>query len=151
MMMYVSAYGLTRLRLYTLWFMALVILLFLLAVLKQFIEKLPFAATALVIFALCFGLLAVPDTDAFIAEHNLNCYVSGTSAEIDVGYLEELGPSAVPTLCKLAKDENADSSVKYKAMDALGRYAEKRKDASVYILTLPVIRADSAYAAYKNG
>ena len=151
MMMYVSAYGLTRLRLYTLWFMALVILLFLLAVLKQFIEKLPFAATALVIFALCFGLLAVPDTDAFIAEHNLNCYVSGTSAEIDVGYLEELGPSAVPTLCKLAKDENVDSDVKYKAMDALGRYAEKRKEASVYILTLPVIRADSAYAAYKNG
>lgn len=150
MLMYVSAYGLTRLRLYTLWFMALIILLFLLAIFKQFIEKLPFAATALVIFALCFGLLAVPDTDAFIAEHNYKCYVSGSSEEIDVDYLEELGPSAVPTLCKLAKDKDEKNEVRMKAAGALIRYEKKRRENSVYILSLPVIRADRAYEEYKK-
>ncbi|MBO5076763.1 MAG: DUF4173 domain-containing protein [Clostridia bacterium] len=150
MLMYVSAYGLTRLRLYTLWFMALIILLFFLAIIKQFVTKLPFAAAALAIFVLFFALLAVPDTDALIAEHNYDCYVSGRTEEIDVYYLEQLGPSAIPTLCQLATDERADNMVRSHAATLLEQYARDNKDRSVWELSLPELRAERAYKEYKN-
>ncbi|MBO4327343.1 MAG: DUF4173 domain-containing protein [Clostridia bacterium] len=150
MLMYVSAYGLTRLRLYTLWFMALIILLFLLAILKQFIKKLPFAASAVVIFALSFALLAVPDTDAFIANHNYNCYVSGKTDEIDVEYLTKLGPSAIPTFCKLATDERADYKVRTVSEAIVEQYIKNQGNDSVYSLNLPKLRADKACEEYKK-
>ena len=150
MLMYVSAYGLTRMRLYILWFMAVIILLFVLAILKQFIARLPFAPAALAVFVLCFGLLAIPDTDAFIAEHNYNCFASGKTAEIDVNYLEELGPSAIPTLCRIAKDEKAGEIAREHAAEAVERYAKKREEVPFYALGLPSIRADQAYKEYKG-
>lgn len=150
MLMYVSAFGLTRLRLYTLWFMALIILLFFLAIIKQFATKLPFAAASLVVFVLFFALLAVPDTDALIAEHNYDCYVSGRTEEIDVDYLEQLGPSAIPTLCKLATDERADKMTRSHAATLLEQYARDNKDKSIWELNLPGIRAEKAYEEYKN-
>ncbi|MBQ7623806.1 MAG: DUF4173 domain-containing protein [Clostridia bacterium] len=141
MIMYVSVYGLTRLRLYTLWFMALLILFFLLAALKQFIEKIPFAATALTLFVVCFGCLAVPDTDAFIARHNYNCLLEGTSYKLDAGYLGELAPSSVPVLCEIAQNENLTEETRTAALAEIGRYALNDKRP----FCLPGVLAQKAY------
>jgi len=143
MVMYVSAYGLTRLRLYTLWFMALLILMFLLTVLKQFIEKLPFAASAIVIFALCFGLLAVPDTDAVIARHNYDCRIAGTTNELDVDYLGKLSPSSVPVLCEIAGNADLTEDTRRQALAEIGRYDASAKHPD----DLPSLLARRAYAA----
>ncbi|MBQ7444425.1 MAG: DUF4173 domain-containing protein [Clostridia bacterium] len=151
MLMYVSAYGLTRFRLYTLWFMALICLFFILAILKQFIDKLPFAASALVIFAVCFGLLAVPDTDAFIAGHNYNCYVSGSTNELDVNYLQELGPSAIPTVIRVAENESMDRLLREHAEKVIATFVTCHSDESVYAMNLPYIRAINACKEYKKG
>ena len=143
MIMYVSAYGLTRLRLYTLWFMALLILLFFVAVLKQLIEKLPFAAVTLTLAVLCFGILAVPDADAFIARHNYDCVLSDPTTELDVDYLSSIAPSSVPVLCEIAQNESLPERTRKLALEAIGRYhANTEKTAN-----LPNILADKAYAS----
>jgi hypothetical protein len=141
MAMYVSAYGLTRLRLYALWFMALLALFFLLIVLCRVIPKIPFAPVAIPLFFLCFALLALPDSDAVIARHNYNCYLKDSTAEFDLNYMEKLGPSAVPTLCKIAEKE--DPSLQAKARLMLAEY-ESNKEFSIKKLSLPMILANAA-------
>ena len=143
MIMYVSAYGLTRLRLYTLWFMGLLILLFLVAILKQLIEKLPFAAVTLTLFVLCFGLLTVPDADAFIARHNYNCRLSGTTSELDISYLSSIAPSSVPVLCEIAQNETLPEETRQEALRAIGRY----KSDTGTVSNLPTLLAEKAYAS----
>ena len=140
MLMYVSTYGLTRLRLYTIWFMSLLILIFFIAILKQFIEKLPFAATALSIFIICFGILAVPDTDAFIARHNYDCHLAGTTYELDVRYLGELSPSSIPVLCDIATDKHLSDEIRNSALSEIKKYKEEKD----HPLSLPGILADKA-------
>ena len=141
MIMYVSQYGLTRLRLYTLWFMAVLVLLFLVIILKQLVEKLPFAATALTVFVLCFGLLAVPDTDAYIARHNYDCYLSGKTQELDTDYLGRLAPSSVPVLCEIVRNAEIPDNVYRYALFELGRYAAEARRPQ----NLPDLLAEKAY------
>ena len=143
MIMYVSNYGLTRLRLYTLWFMALLILIFIVAILKQFIEKLPFAATAVTVFVLCFAALAVPDADAIIARHNYNCQLADTEYSLDVEYLGQLSPSSVPVLCEVYGNEDLPDSIRDAALRELGGYAAR----DVRPFNLPELKAEKAYAA----
>ena len=141
MLMYVSKYGLTRLRLYTLWFMSFIILLFLVTVFKQFFEKLPFAATTLTLFVVCFALIAVPDADAVIARHNYNCHVSGATRELDVSYLGQLSPSSVPVLCEIVENEALSDEFRYSALCELAKYKEEHRPT----FNLPSLLADNAY------
>ena len=143
MIMYVSTYGLTRMRLYALWFMALLVLLFIVTILKQFIEKLPFASTALVICVLCFGLLAVPDSDAFIARHNYNCAIEGSTHELDVNYLAEHTPSSVPVLCEIVENGDLSDYTRNTALGAIGGFADQND----HTFNLPTILAERAYNA----
>lgn len=142
MIMYVSAYGLTRLRLYTLWFMGLLALFFLLLTLCRLIPKLPFAPIAIPLFFLCFSLLALPDTDAFIARHNYDCYKKGTIERLDVNYLASLGDSAIPTLCTFL-EECEDDSQKQLAFFCLSDYLKERTR-GLEGLTLPALLANGA-------
>lgn len=147
MVMYVSVYGLTRLRLYTLWFMVLLVLLFLAAILKQIIARMPFAATVLTVFVLAFGVLAVPDTDAFIARHNYNCHLAGTTYEMDTDYLGRLLPSSVPVLCEIAENDGIGEDVRKGALLQLGKYAAK----AAHPDNLPSILANRAYKSLDRG
>ena len=146
MLMYVSTYGLTRLRLYTLWFMGVIALVFLIAILSQFIRPLPFAAVCLAVFVLCFGALALPDTDAFIAEYNYDCYMAENDVHIDVDYCSSLGASAVPTLIKLT--DNPHSDLKPTEMltvkNAIGAFIKNGEEFKYERLDLPTIRARRA-------
>ncbi len=143
MMMYVSAYGLTRLRLYTLWFMILLALLFLVAILSQFIKPLSFAAVSLTVFAVFFGLLAVPDTDALIARHNYNCYLSEKTEDFDIEYLHTLGISALPTVAKIACNDH--TALSERALPILADYREFHYGYTFKNLSLPAIKAKKAY------
>ncbi len=141
MIMYVSAYGLTRLRLYTLWFMGLLILMFVLTILKQFSEKIPFASSAIVIFVLCFGILTLPDTDAIIARHNYNCYLAGTTSELDTEYLGDLSPSSIPVLCEIAENSKLSDEIRKTALNEIKRFATSTEK----LYNLPTIFAEKAY------
>ena len=140
MMMYVSAYGLTELRVYALWFMGLIAAFFLVALFAQFIRKLPFVAVSVAVFALFFSVLVLPDMNAVIADYNYHCYQNG--AEIDIEYLTGLGDSGVPTLVQLTKSEN--KKVSEKAGDVLTEYLIADRTHMFGGLRLSRILADKA-------
>ena len=94
MIMYISVYGLTQLRLYTSWFMVLMALCFLGVILKQFAHKLSLAKTFSAVFVVMFALLAFSCPDAIIAKTNIEMYKQGYTSELDVYTLTSLSDDA---------------------------------------------------------
>ncbi|MBP5270823.1 MAG: DUF4173 domain-containing protein [Clostridia bacterium] len=143
MIMYVRQYGLTRLRLYALWFMALLILLFIVAILHQFIEKIPFTAAVILLTVSCFTLLAVPDTDAIIARYNYTRAVENPKYSLDIEYLRNLGPSSVPVLCEIVKNDNFSGAERFRALNIIEKF-EKEESENGKVFNLPHILARKA-------
>ena len=100
MLLYIKAYGLTALRLYTAWFMVLLAVVFFVLMLRQFIRKLPTAAILSVSFTVLFGLLCFAGPEARIAEYNIARYESGTLKDLDVQMLCELSEDAYTVMAK---------------------------------------------------
>ncbi|MBP0968288.1 MAG: DUF4173 domain-containing protein [Oscillospiraceae bacterium] len=100
MALYIEAYGLTALRLYTAWFMVLLAVVFLVLLVRQFAKKLPTAAILTVSFTVLFGLLCFARPEARIAEYNIARYENGTLPELDVRMLCELSEDAYTVMAK---------------------------------------------------
>lgn len=130
MVLYISAYGLTALRVYTAWFMILLAVVFLVLLIRQFTAKLPTAAVLTTAFILLFGGLCYARPDARIAEYNIMRYQQGTLAELDV-----------PALCTLSED----------AYNVMARHPELLKQAGQweYFLSHAETR-DKAYELHKD-
>ena len=94
MVLYISAYGLTSLRLYTAWFMVLLCIAFLVLLVRQFVKKLPTAAVLTAAFIVMFGGLCFSRPDARIAEYNITRYEQGSLQELDVDALCQLSSDA---------------------------------------------------------
>lgn len=93
MRLYVNAYGLTVLRVLTLWGIAAIGVMLILALATLFLPRFrAFRAALLCLLALWVGLNAV-NIDAIIANYNVNAYLSGEIAELDVEYLRSLSAS----------------------------------------------------------
>jgi hypothetical protein len=131
MLLYIESYGLTPLRVYTVWFMALMLLVFLLLVawhIRPFNAARPIVVLVLVA-VLTLGLV---NTNGFIAEHNVQRYLDGRATEftesparpdytpegIDVAFLLRLGDPAIPALYEL-KEKAQDEKVRLAAADAI--------------------------------
>ncbi|MCO8275341.1 DUF4173 domain-containing protein [Actinoplanes sp. TRM 88003] len=102
--LYTDEYGLTRLRLLVFWcelWFVFVLLLILVAGRKLRAPWLPRVAIAAGVLAL-LGL-AVANPDGVIAERNLR----HSNQPIDLAYLSNLSPDAVPALMKLPDDQRA--------------------------------------------
>ena len=97
MLLYIGEYGMTPLRIYTSWFMALLAVMFIIIMLWQFV-KLPLWKTVFAAFTVMFGVLCFSNTDAIIARYNVNAYQSGALEEVDFSLLKELGTSAIPAV-----------------------------------------------------
>ena len=122
----------------------LLVILFFITVLGQILPGFRTAPALIAAFVICFAALAVPDTDAVIARHNYDCYMSGKTSQIDVDYLGRLAPSSVPVLCEIASDERIDESVRSQARIGIKRYRTDTKRG----FTLPSILADRALKEY---
>lgn len=103
MIMYIDAYGLTRLRVFTSWFMILLAFAFVFVIIKQFSVKFNYFACFAAVFAVLFGSLCFCDVDARIAEYNVNAYIKGQHESIDMVQLSNLSDSAVPYIYKLTE------------------------------------------------
>lgn len=162
--LYIEAYGLTPKRVYAAWFMVVLVVLFVLICIRQFVRKFRLIPTALISVVLLFALLGLSGSDTWIANYNVDRYLAGDLETVDVVALEELGDAAVPAMVRLAAqlDEGSHTSVKedvlsadpdwYFASDedvysrivvALG-HAAGRAEGGVFELTLPAIRAKAA-------
>jgi hypothetical protein len=98
--MYISYYGLTRLRVYTSWFMLLLLFLFVIILIRQFRD---FNGTRIaVIGCICLFLgLCYGNVDGVIAKYNIDRYQAGTLETLDHYTLAKLSDATVPYLYEL--------------------------------------------------
>ena len=119
MVMYISYYGLTRLRVYTSWFMIVLLLLFIIVLLRQFKSfngtRIAAAGCICLFLALCYG-----NVDGMIAKYNIDRYQAGTLKSLDIEALAELSDARTPYLYELYK-ETDDPGLKNKLREAINR------------------------------
>lgn len=106
MVMYIQNYGLTLLRVYTSWFMLLLAIVFILAVIKAIWRKFNLARGCVVGCVIMLAILAFSNVDGIIAKHNVNCYQNGTISEIDISMMYQLSDSAVQYVLPLIESED---------------------------------------------
>ena len=128
MFLYIESYGLTRRRVLT-----QVILLFLalttgLVAVRLFVPKLAYMKTVILAGLLLGALVSWVDVDSFVAKHNVDAYLSGQLAAVDVSHLDILGSGAIPHIYRLSQ-EAENPEVAQMAADVLDRcYAHTPDD-----------------------
>jgi len=132
MLLYIDAYGLSRLRVYTLWFLVLLFVVFALLIVWHIrtytaaaTRAKPFnAGRPIVIVSVCFLLaLFLANTDGLIAKYNVWQYSSGHTRTVDTAMLSGMSGAVLPYLADL-RDNAADESVRAEAQAAI----DKKKD-----------------------
>lgn len=114
MAMYIKTYGLTSLRIFTTVFMVATcafIVAFIVRIYDINANTLKYAiAFSLVIFS----LLTAVGLERTVASYNVNAYLSGKHASIDLEYLYGLGDTAIPYIAKLkdCSDEKISNQAK---------------------------------------
>ncbi len=103
MLLYIGKYGLTRLRLYTSWFMVLLAVIFVTLAVRAFVRKLPTAKIITAAFTVLFGALCFTRPDALITEYNIQKYLDGEHESLDVRTLSALSDDAYLAALKYAK------------------------------------------------
>lgn len=100
MYMYIQSYGLTQLRVYTSWFMVMLLFAFVVILLRQLKS---FNASKIIIIGgiVGFMVLSYGNVDGNIAKHNIENYENGTIEKLDYDMLFELSDAAVPYLYNL--------------------------------------------------
>ncbi len=101
--MYISYYGLTRLRIYTSWFMVVLLLMFVIILLRQF-KVFQGTRIAVIGFICLFLALCYGNVDGMIAKYNIDQYQAGALQSLDVIAMSELSDGAVPYLYDLYQE-----------------------------------------------
>ncbi len=117
MVLYIDSYGLTQKRVYSSWLMIVLAILFVVAVIKQFVKNLNAVAVSMAVVVVAFGILALSNVDGLIARYNVDRYLEGSLETVDVWAMRDLGDAAVPEMTKLLEelenrtgyDENGNS------------------------------------------
>lgn len=108
MQLYIQAYGLTVLRLVTLWGMLAVLIALLLAAVKCIrpsFKMFPWLSAALLISWIGLNFINI---DARIAEYNVKAWEKGEIVRLDTEYLVGLSPDVLPALEKIQDSEKRD-------------------------------------------
>ncbi len=100
MVMYIDAYGLTRKRLYTTWFMVLLAIVFVVILAMQFTKKLHPARILVTGFTVMLTLLVFSRPDALVAEYNIARWQNGTLENPDWYTLCSLSDDAYTVICR---------------------------------------------------
>ncbi|MDD4583651.1 MAG: DUF4173 domain-containing protein [Eubacteriales bacterium] len=119
MAMYIKYFGLTQLRVYTTWFMLVLLLVFVIIALRQF-KIFNGSKIVIISFVILFMFLCYGNVDGMIAKYNINRYVDGTLKTVDVNALARLSDGAVPYMFQLYKDtddENLKNNLKSVIID----------------------------------
>ncbi|MDR1067839.1 MAG: DUF4173 domain-containing protein [Clostridiales Family XIII bacterium] len=126
MLLYVDMYGLSRLRLYTLWFMLVLACVFI-ALLIWHIHTFNAGKPIVIICAVLFLALVLSNTDGIIAKHNVKSYLSGKTETVDVFMLNDLSDAAVPAMKELG-EKAPDKLIRAEAHNLL---AQRMSEVSV--------------------
>ena len=152
LVMYIHYYGLTQKRIYAMWAMALIAIIFIIIALGQFLPKMRTIALSAAIAFVMFGVLGFCNVNALTARYNADRYLSGTLQTIDIEEMERLGDSAIPALVDIAMDADAAQDTELKAsIDIILHNASlelNRKKSSVFCWNLPATQARHALQKY---
>lgn len=110
--MYISYYGLTQMRVYTSWFMIVLLFLFAIILLRQ-MKAFNGTRISVIGCVVLFLLLSFGNVDGMIAKYNIGRYQQGTLENLDVKAFYELSDGAVPYLYGLYQ-ETDDPVLKYR-------------------------------------
>lgn len=83
MFLYISEYGLTRLRVYTSWFMLLLGLVFIIMIVREF-KEFNISSVYKIMFTIMFGILCFCRVDRFIATTNISLYENNKIEHLDI-------------------------------------------------------------------
>lgn len=100
MAMYINIYGLTLLRVFTTWFMALLFIVFTGIILKLIIPKTNLSKLIVTAFTIMFAALSFCNVDGLIAKYNISGYTRGKLEYFSVSMLGELSSGAAPEIKK---------------------------------------------------
>ena len=112
MLLYIQAYGLTLLRLYTSWFMALLFVGFVILILSD-LKPICVARWAAGAFCAMFLGLCWCNPGGIIARHNVNRYLAGLDEALDPLALEAVAVAAAPVARELY--DSGDPQVRQQA------------------------------------
>lgn len=104
--LYMDAYGLTRLRVLTTLFMVFLAVVFLALMIRLCVRRFPYMKAAVIAGVALLIAVNLISVDRLVAEYNVQAYQSGVLQSVDVKTITRLGDAAVPSLLKLAEDQN---------------------------------------------
>lgn len=125
MLMYISSYGLTRLRVYTLWFMVVLMLVFVLILIWHF-RKYNLGRPIIIGFMVLFLALGFSNSDGLIAKYNVKKYMNEVeqgishkeSLSFDTSMYTDMSIAVVPHLENLLKN-TSDEKLKTEVTQVL--------------------------------
>lgn len=92
--MYIRIYGMSRLRVYTTWFMVLLVLVFGAILVRQFLPRLNLGRFLAITFTVMFALLCFSRPDAWITRYNAEMYLAGALEEFDSSMVQDMSDDA---------------------------------------------------------
>lgn len=127
MFLYIESYGLTRLRLLTQIIMLFLAISTVTVMVWLFLPKIP-CMKVIVLAALIIGAAVIwLDVDSMVAGFNVDAYLSGRLAHIDMDHLTSLGSGAAPHINRLAK-VTCDPEIFQIAYEYLSRFTSQSTD-----------------------
>ena len=154
LVMYINYYGLTPKRVYAASFMIALTAIFLLIIIKQFVNRLRVAAVSTILCVVLFTALSLCNADGLIARYNVNRYINGTLATVDLEVMDDLGDAAIPELVRLSKvlavQEDGNIQLRQQLNNMLRREVEdmREREDDLFSFTIPGARAEKALREY---
>ncbi len=108
MVLYISEYGMTVLRITTSAFMLFLAIVFLSVVLRIYVNNINIVKTTLVTAGVIVLLLGTVNVNGVCAKYNYDAYKSRATDKIDVEAMYNLGDEGVPYLTKLACSKDSE-------------------------------------------
>jgi len=151
MFLYIGSYGLTRLRLLTQIIMLFLALSTSVVMVWLFAPRLPYMKV-IILSALVIGAVVIwADVDSTVARCNVDAYLCGQLAHIDVSHLSTLGCGATEHIARLA-EEAEDPAVAQAAKQVLSQYTLETEDFRSWNWSAAAAREHlSKYQTHPNG
>jgi hypothetical protein len=110
MFLYIGTYGLTQLRVYTSFFMIVLLVCSIYLFIKILVPTFKFSKMAVYTSVILFLIINLSNVDAFVARYNINRYYS--TGKLDTFLFYELSDGAAPAIAELENDDTYGTEVK---------------------------------------
>jgi hypothetical protein len=147
MVLYIDAYGLSLLRVYTSWFMLLCAVVFIAMLVKLYVKKFALTRFCSIAFLTLFLALNFANVDAVIPQYNIYRYTSHISKTVDVAIFDDLSDSMIPYAVKVL--DMGDATAAKKAKELLSYRASILTDDRWQVFTFAKHNAKAAMVSRK--